>query len=255
MALLILQKLGYRVDVVGHGLEVLDALCQAPYDGVLMDVDMPEMDGLTATRHIRQEGSRLDRPWMIALTAYAMQGDRENCLAAGMNDYLSKPMREIELRAALQKVNLQGVFGSLALKNRTMPRLLEEPGVVDPPPEVEKDSVLDLEVLQSIRAMGEAKADVILGKLLRTYLETTPQQLQLIQSAIAAANPEALRQVAHSLGASSATLGAVNFGQLCKQLENLGRSGTIIGAETHFTCLEAEYKKEVLTLQLECPYD
>lgn len=216
------------------------------------------MDGLTATRHIRQESSRPDRPWIIALTAYAMQGDRENCLAAGMNDYLGKPMREIELSAALQKVNPQGVLESLVLENRTMARLLEEPGVVDPPPpEVEKDSVLDLEVLQSIRAMAGAKADVILGKLIRTYLETTPQQIQLIQSAIAAANPEALRQVAHSLGASSATLGAVNFGQLCKQLENLGRSGTIIGAETHFTCLEAEYEKvkEVLTLQVECPHD
>ena len=102
VALLLLKKLGHEVvDVVSNGLEVLTALQHHSYDIIFMDIQMPEMDGLTATRQIVQECSDKQRPWIIAMTANAMQGDREICLAAGMNDYLSKPIREKELAHAL----------------------------------------------------------------------------------------------------------------------------------------------------------
>jgi len=110
VALLIMQRLGYRADVAGNGLEVLEALRRQPYDVVLMDVQMPEMDGLTATRQICQEwsGSRQDtqptpRPWIIAMTANAMQGDRELCINAGMDDYISKPIQVEALIQALAR--------------------------------------------------------------------------------------------------------------------------------------------------------
>ena len=98
--LLMLSKLGYRADVAANGLEVLAALERQPYDVVLMDVQMPEMDGIEAARKIHQSWSA--RPKIIAITAYALQGDREKCIEAGMDDYITKPVKLEELRAALE---------------------------------------------------------------------------------------------------------------------------------------------------------
>ncbi len=102
VALMILDRLGYRADIAANGHEVIEALDRQPYDIVLMDVQMPEMDGIEATRAIiARMPDPGTRPWIVALTANAMQGDREMCLAAGMDDYISKPMRREELEAAL----------------------------------------------------------------------------------------------------------------------------------------------------------
>lgn len=103
-ALLMLQKLGYQADLAINGIEVLQALDRQPYDVVLMDVEMPEMDGLTATRHICEQWSACERPRIIALTAYALESDREKCLEAGMDDYITKPIWLPQLIEALQKV-------------------------------------------------------------------------------------------------------------------------------------------------------
>ena len=104
VALQMLRALGYRADVAGNGLEVLDALGRQQYDVILLDVQMPEMDGLEVARRLVQERPDRDtRPWMIAVTANAMQGDRETCLAAGMDDYVSKPIRRAELHDSLQR--------------------------------------------------------------------------------------------------------------------------------------------------------
>jgi len=102
-----LRTLGYRADVAGDGREAVAAVERQPYDIVLMDVQMPEMDGLAATRAILAlHPLAKDRPWIIALTANAMQGDRENCLAAGMDDYISKPIKTAELSAALERARI-----------------------------------------------------------------------------------------------------------------------------------------------------
>jgi CheY-like chemotaxis protein len=101
MALLMLRKLGYRADAVANGLEVLKALELQPYDVILMDIQMPEMDGIEATKAIRQRWPL--GPKIIALTAYALEGDRERCLEAGMNDYISKPMEKDELSDVLER--------------------------------------------------------------------------------------------------------------------------------------------------------
>ncbi len=102
VALRVLARLGYRADVAGNGLEVLEAVARQPYDVVLLDVQMPEMDGLAAARALCARWPTA-RPWLIAMTANAMEGDREACLAAGMDDYLSKPMRPQQLQAALEQ--------------------------------------------------------------------------------------------------------------------------------------------------------
>jgi CheY-like chemotaxis protein len=103
LALRLLERMGLRADVAGDGHEVLDALSRQRYDVVLMDIQMPELDGVEATRRIRQRSGE-DGPWIIAMTANVMQGDREAYLAAGMDDYVSKPIRPGELAEALAKV-------------------------------------------------------------------------------------------------------------------------------------------------------
>ena len=105
VALHLLAALGYRADVAANGLEVLEALRRQHYDIILMDVQMPEMDGLEAVRHIvADQPDRAQRPWIIAITANAIQGDREICLEAGMDDYISKPIRKSELGDALKRI-------------------------------------------------------------------------------------------------------------------------------------------------------
>jgi len=104
VALMMLRRLGYQADVAANGFEVLDALRRQPYDVVLMDVRMPEMDGLTATREIRRELSGDEQPSIIGMTANAMRGDRERCLAAGMDEYLSKPVQIADLQSVLTAI-------------------------------------------------------------------------------------------------------------------------------------------------------
>jgi CheY-like chemotaxis protein len=99
----LLGKLGYRADVVSNGLEVLQALELQPYDLIFLDVQMPEMDGFSAAREIERRWSKENRPRIVALTGEAMQGDREKCLEAGMDDYLVKPIRIIDLRATIER--------------------------------------------------------------------------------------------------------------------------------------------------------
>jgi CheY-like chemotaxis protein len=103
LATLLLKQMGYKADLASNGLEAIQAVERQHYDVILMDVQMPEMDGLEATRKICARWSPAERPQIIAMTANAMQGDREMCLQAGMDDYLSKPIRVNELAGALQR--------------------------------------------------------------------------------------------------------------------------------------------------------
>ena len=107
VALRILERLGYRADVAGNGLEVIEAVVQRPYDVILMDVQMPEMDGVKATKHIREQLLSRKQPYIIAMTANALAGDREKYLEQGMDDYVSKPVRVNELTNALQNSHIQ----------------------------------------------------------------------------------------------------------------------------------------------------
>ena len=234
VALLMLEKLGYRPDVAGNGLEALQILRQATYDVVLMDVEMPEMDGLTATKAIRQEFPPSEQPWIVAVTAYAMQGDRETCLAAGMNDYITKPIREKDLVKVLQQVNSGG---ATAVK------------IPEPTPQ---QLVLDRSVLQGIRDLGGAQGASVLGNIIHTYWEIAPQLLEQIQVAIAKEDWPTLRQASHSLGSSSANLGATTLAQGCRQLENAARLGVVVDGLGQWQQLVQNYDqvKQALTLEL-----
>ncbi len=109
LALRLLQQMGYRADVASNGIEAIECVERQAYDLVLMDVQMPEMDGLEATRRITAKWSSGDRPRIVAMTANAMQGDREMCLEAGMDDYVTKPIRVDALVEALNNVAARNV--------------------------------------------------------------------------------------------------------------------------------------------------
>ena len=229
-----LQRLGYRIDVANNGQEALTVLQRQSYDVVFMDVQMPEMDGLETTRCIRQEWST-ERPWIIAMTAHAMSGDREACLNAGMNDYISKPIRVETLVKAINR------YGQ---KHQPM-----EPGekAPEPPPST---PVLDPQVLLSLTEMAGDDADELLAELFDSYLDDAPQRLRSIEGAVVGEDAEALYKAAHALKSLSATVGATHLAQLAEALETIGRAGTVTAeVAALLEQLEPESKRVEAALQ------
>ena len=229
LALRMLERLGYRADVAGNGLEVLQALRRQSYDVVLMDVQMPEMDGMEATRLIREERPGDIRPRIIAMTANAMREDREECLAIGMNDYLAKPIRVAELIRALQDCP-------------PFQRPIEE--------EVEASAKLvpaelALEKLQEL-ANGDR---IFLLEMINTYLEDAPKLLKDARAAIVTGNAPALRMAAHSLKSNSTEFGATQLADLARELEMMGKVGKIEGAYDKFLYAEQAYARVVMALE------
>ncbi|MTJ50629.1 response regulator [Dolichospermum sp. UHCC 0259] len=235
VAVNILQRLGYRPDVVANGLEVLIALQRQHYDVVLMDIQMPEMDGLTATQKICEEWPLSARPWIIAMTANAMQGDREKCLATGMNDYTTKPIRLEELTRALigcQKPDLRSHQIHESLSNNV-------------------EDVLDVETLEELKKSICNNVVTEFLVLIDAYLEDSPLRLQALDEAITQNKANNLRLEAHTLKSSSAIFGAKKFSILCQKLEYLGRDGNIADAALLLPQLIQEYQKVEAALKLE----
>ncbi|NJN86011.1 MAG: response regulator [Leptolyngbyaceae cyanobacterium SL_7_1] len=213
----LLQRLGYEADVVSNGTEVLSALSVKSYEVILMDVQMPEMDGITATHHICRHWMA-NRPYIIAVTASVMQGDRDCCLKAGMNDYLSKPIRFEELAQALKKCQSRYHPYPLGLDSpgRSLPA--EAPAAVDS--SAARRDLLDERRIQELAAeLGNDHS--ILMELLDCYLTETPQMLHTLQTALEHQDLTTIKSIAHTLKSSSALLGAVSFAEGCKQIERL----------------------------------
>jgi PAS domain S-box-containing protein len=212
LALLMLEKLGYRGDVVSNGAEALAALERTRYDVVLMDVQMPELDGLEATRRIHERWAS-ERPQIIAVTAGAMSEERDRCLAAGMDDYLSKPIRIEELSAAL------GALRSAASLSA---------------------SAIDAPVLTRLRdSLGEAAT----VEVIETFLAEGPQLVSALREAVERGDSAELRRAAHTLKSNAATFGASALAELCRKLEEVGEAGTVAGAAHLVARTEAEHER------------
>jgi len=201
VALLLLRKLGYRADAVGNGFEALEAAGRIAYDAIIMDCQMPEMDGYAATRAIRRRQGNGPRVPIIAMTAHAMEGERERCLAAGMDDYVSKPVREEELHRALEQW--------LSARAPQAP-------------------TLDPAALEALLGPG-ASAAAEVAAIVEAFLAQAVEQLAALRVAAARGEAGALAAVAHSLKGSSSALGAQRMAGLCSQLEHAGRSGNLDG--------------------------
>jgi PAS domain S-box-containing protein len=249
LALLLLKKLGYRAEVTGNGLEALQALERESYDVVLMDVQMPEMDGLEATRRIHRRWPGGSRPYVIAATANAMREEREACLAAGMDDYLSKPIRIEELAAALSRCrpHLAPRPADLATKSGVGPqvrsRAEREPRTQHPA------AVLDPTALERLVEITGDDGD-LLAELIETFLREVPLLLDGARRALQLGQPDEVRRAAHTLKSNGATIGAIGFSELSRRLESLARSGTLEGAADLVARLEAEYETVRIALEV-----
>jgi CheY-like chemotaxis protein/HPt (histidine-containing phosphotransfer) domain-containing protein len=215
VALKMLSKLGYRVDVASNGLEVLAALHRIPYDVILMDCQMPEMDGYDATLQIRASELASKRPpvRIIAMTAYAMKGDEEECLASGMDDYLSKPVREAELRRALQKC--RPAASLVTVEPAAIPD-------VSPPEEIVEE-LLDTVTLQEL-----ADVDVTdIVELVDLFRTQTKELMTALNWAVASAESQEINRIAHKLAGSSAACGLKAVITPLRELEKKGKEGDL----------------------------
>jgi CheY-like chemotaxis protein len=257
LATIILARLGYTADTAANGLEALQAVERQPYDVVLMDMQMPEMDGLEATRRIRRELPDARQPYIIAMTANAMQGDREACLAAGMNDYVRKPIRVEELVGALgmshplesgpkaqeaEREQPRGRDSSSAVPPLGQGRELDAPSDTDGrlAGAAASAPVLDPEALQDLLStLGGNVANLQI--VIDSFLADGPGLLDELDRCIETGDAPGVRRAAHSLKSNGADFGAVTFAEHCKELEGIGKSGNLVGAAGLAAAIRAEY--------------
>jgi signal transduction histidine kinase/HPt (histidine-containing phosphotransfer) domain-containing protein len=215
VGLSVLNKLGYRADIANNGLEVLQALEQKAYDILFLDVQMPEMDGLEAARRICQRWPAEKRPRIIAMTGNALMGDREKCLQAGMDDYISKPVRIGDLQAALERWGV-----GRARKSDT--------SFFARPKPLAADQLLDQAIISELREMPPDNGVSMLRELIDLFVEGVPQRLQQIGQNLSDA--EQLAFQAHALKSMSLNMGAKRIVELARKLEESGRAGSVTEA-------------------------
>jgi two-component system, sensor histidine kinase and response regulator len=249
-----LQNLGCRVTLVATGLAAVAAVERRGFDAVLMDVQMPEMDGLVATATIRERERRTDagRIPIIALTANAFVQDREACLAAGMDDYIAKPFTLEKLRTALSR------WLSPAANAAPVARPVPDASPVVEQEETEEAggalatrTALDARALAQIRALDRPGTPSMLGKVIEVYLSTSPRLLTAMREGVEQRNPEAVRQAAHSLKSASANLGATGLAEMCRVLEGQARAGSCPDTDAEIEALEAEFQQVQVELEAE----
>jgi len=245
VALGILKKLGLRADAVANGAEALKAIETIPYDLVLMDLQMPEMDGLEATRRVRNPKSAIPNRQIpiIAMTAHAMQGDRERCLEAGMNDYVSKPVTPRALAEALDKW--------LPKENAECRKKKEE---ID-----EGGSPSSLITHHSSRIFDRAGMMARLmddEELARTvvegFLDDIPRQIAAVKGYLETGDAPGVERQAHSIKGASANVGGERLREVAFELEKAAKAGDLSAAGGHMAELEAQFGrlKEAMTKEL-----
>ncbi|HYG22482.1 MAG TPA: response regulator [Verrucomicrobiae bacterium] len=228
VGLSVLQKLGYRADVANNGVEVLQALERKAYDIIFLDVQMPEMDGLEATRQICSRWPQEKRPCIIAMTGNALLGDREKCLEAGMDDYITKPVRIAELQNALER------WGPARKRKFETAFLLRAP--VAP-----RHEFLDESILDELGEMPPSNGVSIVRELVDLFLEGAPQRIAMIHDSLK--DPVKLAFNAHALKSMSLNLGAKRVVELAQQLEELGRAGALDQAATLAQALDQAFSQ------------
>jgi two-component system, sensor histidine kinase and response regulator len=216
----LLQKRGHQVTVVGNGREALDAILREGFDVVLMDVQMPEMGGIEATAAIRQHEAKAGgHIRIVAMTSHAMSGDRDRCLAAGMDGYLSKPINQAVLFKAVE----QGGDGDLP----AAPAALDAAGLL-------------------ARVGGDTE---LMREVIRLFLEDCPARLSAVRSAIVAGDAEGLRGAAHALRGAAGTLSARGVVDAAMVLERMGAENRLAAAEAAWKTLNAEAAHLAAALQ------
>jgi two-component system, sensor histidine kinase and response regulator len=225
VATAMIERLGARVDVAGNGKEALELMAALPYDLVLMDCEMPEMDGYAATVEIRRrEGSERHVP-IVAMTAHAMEGDRERCLAAGMDDYITKPV---------ETMAIEGVV-------RRWVRATGDPREGDPI--AEPSAILDFRRVTELRSTLGRGDGALLRKVVESFLGDSSGRVAALRQASDRQDSAALRQVAHSLRGSCLNLGALRMSEIAGALERIPVDAGAAAASPLIAELEAELRR------------
>ena len=233
----ILGRLGYPVELANNGVEALKTLQEKTFDVVLMDIQMPEMDGETATLHIRRDFPAAQQPRVIAMTANALSGDREHYLAVGMDDYISKPIKIKELvRALLESQPLGAPNSTVLAEERGLPD-------VSPPSVAQTDYTFDLSVLREFsEVMGEGGIELA-KELVRMYQKNSLDLIEDIQETLDGQNFASLQRAAHTLKGNSSQVGAARLSGLCFKLEQIAKSETPEGAQAVLDEIKTEFGK------------
>ena len=233
----ILQKMGHAVTLANNGVEALARLADSCFDLLLMDIQMPEMDGLTATRKIRmQEANTHFHLPIIAMTAHAMKGDRERCLEAGMDGYVTKPINTEELQSAICKV--MHLPGSQPDKTK--------PSVETP---AQKPVVLDFKQMLE-RLGGDEK---LLQEVVEIFIEQAPMHLETLRKAIAEGDAKTLQKTAHSIKGELGYFGISELSQKARELEELGGKNEIERASGILPVFEIELSNVISAMRQRAP--
>lgn len=238
VAMSMLELLGCRPRLVANGVEVVEALEHDSYDLILMDCQMPEMDGFEATAVIRN--NELEKPGqhipIIAVTANTMEGDRDKCLAADMDDYLSKPFSQKQLVEVLQRWQC----------DTDQDNTLQPPvraAMVEVTPEPAPGATIDQDYLDNIRQLQQPGQPNLLERIITLYLDDSPGLVNLLRESVSKGDAESVRLTAHRFKSGSANLGATRLTGFCKQLEDMGRNSQLDNAADLVNRIEAEFRK------------
>ena len=223
----IIEKLGYQVDAVPNGLEAVRALEKSSYDLVLMDIQMPEMDGYEATRAIRDEHSQVKNRAVpiVAMTAHAMKGDREECLAAGMDGYVSKPINRGELAETLARFL----------------RPSDSPAAPSPAP---AEAMSEAPVFDRVALLDRVNGDEgLVHRLLELFLEQVPKDLEGLRQALSEESAELAQRHAHSLKGASANMGALALSEVAERAESAARENDLERVNPLADALDSEFRR------------
>jgi CheY-like chemotaxis protein/HPt (histidine-containing phosphotransfer) domain-containing protein len=229
LAVGILAKLGYASDVAANGAEALELVRHNRYDIVLMDLQMPEVDGLEATRRIVAEVAPAQRPRLVAMTANALAGDRERCLDAGMDDYIAKPILPVDVQEVIERL----------CSARAMPTSAD----------VEHQPLIDLRVIDELRALDEPNVNSLLHGLLEDYLQEAPAAISDIKRLADRREPQALAVRAHKLAGISASLGASGVADVCRRIEQRVIEGDLTSLPGMIDQLELRFARTRAEIQ------
>ncbi|MBA3488145.1 MAG: response regulator [Longispora sp.] len=243
MTTILLAKADYEADSAETGTEVLEALRRQTYDIILMDIQMPEMDGLQATRQIRREWPVEQWPWIIAVTGDVTGKDRETCLAAGMDDYISKPLHEKTLKTVLEHSHPYTIDKQTlasALSNRALP------ATTGPTGEASKGT-LDSKVVECLQ---DSFGPELLVEFIDIFLEDAPALLTEMHEGLSIGEAESVQRAAHTLKSNTGALGATIFSELCQRAEVAGKRGDLVAAGPLTLDIEREYPRVQEALQI-----
>ncbi|ARO87912.1 hybrid sensor histidine kinase/response regulator [Nitrosospira lacus] len=246
-----LRNLGCHVDVAANGREAAQMVDAFSYEMVFMDCEMPEMDGFEATAAIRHRPDSKSRLPIIAVTAQAMLGDQEYCLLAGMDDYISKPVKQEDFAAALKRWgpgrNHEWKNEAQQYRTRNENEKAVRVDTLDSSlprmPSSNASCALSIEVIANLRALGEATEPSLISRIFVAFVSESAERINLLRNSLDRSDAELLRKTAHALRGASGSVGAQDMADIARQLEALGKAGNMTGGVALMERIEGEFDR------------